>query len=392
LVHHGQYLFYLSAMRLPDVVRASGVTFRWRSFSLRTILQEMRCIPFADKPAKFAYIWRDIERRAAICGLSVGVPAPYLLKETYSPTGSRSEGGMGQEFVRAAYRRWFLLGEESGSEPNVSESLREVPPPPFATTKVTDNVYIFRYGNHQPMFVIAPDGVIATDPISLRRPAKPYIDAIQAVTKAPIKYVIYSHSHFDHTAGGRPFKDLGATFVAQRNAERRIAELNPPDVVVPDQVVDDRRVIRLGGTTLELNYVGKNHSNSTLVMRLPTERIIFTVDWIPIEGVQFRDMADTYVPDIEAGLKRVIAMDWETLIPGHPGPGGKQTGTKDNARDQLAYLQDLSAAVKKEVDAGKTYDEAMKDISLPKYESWPNYKAFLPMNIERYYDSWNRGI
>jgi len=61
--------------------------------------------------------------------------------------------------------------------------------PLTATTKVTDNVYIFRYGGYQAMFVVTPAGVIATDPISLRRPAKPYIDAIQAVTKAPIKYV-----------------------------------------------------------------------------------------------------------------------------------------------------------------------------------------------------------
>jgi glyoxylase-like metal-dependent hydrolase (beta-lactamase superfamily II) len=265
-------------------------------------------------------------------------------------------------------------------------------PPPFATTKVTDNVYIFRYGGHQSMFVVTPAGVIATDPISLRRPAKPYIDAIQAVTKAPIKYVIYSHSHFDHTAGGKPFKDLGATFIAQRNAKNRIAALKRPDVVVPDQVVDDKRIITLGGTTLELLYLGKNHSDSTLVMRLPKEKILFTVDWVPIQGVQFRGMADTYVPDIEAGLARLIALDWETLIPGHPGPGGKQTGTKDNAREQLAYLQDLSAAVKKEVDAGKSYDEAVKDITLPKYQAWPSYKAFLPMNIERYYDYWNRGI
>jgi glyoxylase-like metal-dependent hydrolase (beta-lactamase superfamily II) len=266
------------------------------------------------------------------------------------------------------------------------------PPPPTATTKVADNVYIFRYVGHQSMFIVTPAGVIATDPISLRRPAKPYIDAIQAVTKAPIKYVIYSHSHFDHTAGGQPFKDLGATFIAQRNAKERILELKPADVVLPDQVVDDRKVITLGGTTLELLYLGKNHSNSTLVMRLPKEKIIFTVDWIPIQGVQFRGMADTYVPDIEDGLKKVIAMDWETLIPGHPGPGGKQTGTKQNATDQLAYLEDLSAAVKKEVTDGKSYDEAVKDISLPKYAAWPNYKPFLPMNIERYYDFWNRGI
>jgi glyoxylase-like metal-dependent hydrolase (beta-lactamase superfamily II) len=266
-------------------------------------------------------------------------------------------------------------------------------PPPFATTKVTDNVYIFRYGGHQSMFIVTPAGVIATDPIGERRPAaKAYIEEIQKITKAPIKYVIYSHSHFDHIAGGQPFKDLGAVFVAHRNAKARIAALKPADVVVPDQEVDGKRNITLGGTTLELNYVGKNHSDSTLVMRLPKEKIIFTVDWIPIQGVQFRGMADTYVPDIEEGLKRVIGMDWETLIPGHPGPGGKQTGTKENAREELAYLQDLSAAVRQAVNENKSYADAQKEIKLPKYETWPNYGAFLPMNIERYFDFWNRGI
>src|SRR6266700_2013666 len=136
--------------------------------------------------------------------------------------------------------------------------------PPTATTKVdgTDNVYIFRYMGHQSMFIVTPDGVIATDPISERRPAKPYIDAIQAVSKAPIKYVIYSHSHFDHIAGGKPFKDMGATFIAHKNAKARIEALKPADVVMPDEVVDDLKLITLGGTTLELSYVGRNLSDS----------------------------------------------------------------------------------------------------------------------------------
>src|SRR5215212_2355098 len=98
-------------------------------------------------------------------------------------------------------------------------------PPPFATTKVTDNVYIFRFGGHQSMFIVTPQGVIATDPIGLRRPAaKTYIEEIEKITKAPIKYVIYSHSHFDHIAGGKPFKDKGAVFVAHQNAKTRIQQ------------------------------------------------------------------------------------------------------------------------------------------------------------------------
>src|SRR6201987_824667 len=268
-------------------------------------------------------------------------------------------------------------------------------PPTFATTKVdgTENVYIFRYLRHQSMFIVTPQGVIATDPIGLRRPAaKAYIEEIQKITKAPIKYVIYSHSHFDHIAGGQPFKDLGATFIAHKNAKVRIVALNPPDVVVPDQVVDDKRTITLGGTKLELIYLGKNHSDSTLVMRLPKEKIIFTVDWIPLETVPFRGMADTYLPDIMEGLKKVIAMDWDRLIPGHPGPDGRQIGTKDDARAALSYLQDLSAAVKHAADDHKCLAQAMREIKLPKYEKGANYDEYLPMNIERFCDFFSLGI
>jgi glyoxylase-like metal-dependent hydrolase (beta-lactamase superfamily II) len=280
----------------------------------------------------------------------------------------------------------------------VAAALAQAPspaPPLFSTTKVdgTDNVYIFRYNRHQSMFVVTPEGVIATDPIGLRRPAaQAYIEEIRKITPAPIKYVIYSHPHFDHIAGGQPFKDLGATFVAHRNAKDRIVALNAPDVVVPDEVVDGMRTINLGGTTLELIYLGNNHSNGNLVMRLPKERIIFTVDWIPLQSLPFRGMSDTYLPDIEDGLKQVIAMDWDRLIPGHPGPDGRQSGTKDDARTALGYLQDLSAAVKKAADEHKCLNDAVRDIKLPKYEKFANYDAYLPMNIERYCDFFSLGI
>jgi glyoxylase-like metal-dependent hydrolase (beta-lactamase superfamily II) len=75
----------------------------------------------------------------------------------------------------------------------------------------TDNyVYVFRYGNHQAMFVVSA-GVIATDPIGYGRPQAvvTYVDEIKKVTNQPIKYLIYSHHHFDHIAGGKPFKDAG---------------------------------------------------------------------------------------------------------------------------------------------------------------------------------------
>jgi glyoxylase-like metal-dependent hydrolase (beta-lactamase superfamily II) len=269
-------------------------------------------------------------------------------------------------------------------------------PPLFSTTKVegTDGVYIFRYQGHQAMFVVTPDGVIATDPIGERRPAAAaYIGEIRKITQAPIKYVVYSHSHFDHIAGGKPFKDLGAVFVAHKNTKSLLESRKAPDIVIPDQVVDDNGgKLEVGGTTLELLYLGKNHGDNSLIMRLPKEKIIFVVDFLPLSGTQFRAMADTYLPDQEESMKKILTMDWDRLIPGHPGAGGRQTGTKDDVKTDLDYMLDLSTAVKQAVDAGKNYVDAIRDIKLPKYENLPGYQQNLPGNIERYYDYWNRGI
>jgi glyoxylase-like metal-dependent hydrolase (beta-lactamase superfamily II) len=270
--------------------------------------------------------------------------------------------------------------------------------PQVSTKKVdgTDNVYVFRYGNHQSMFVVTSQGVIATDPISYQRPAKPYIDAIRAVTDKPIKYVIYSHHHYDHIAGGQPFKELGATFIAHARAKERFLELKKQnallaDVVMPDQVVDTKKTITLGGTSLELIFVGRNHSDNSLVMRLPKERLVFVVDFAPIESVPFRNIPDNASPlEYIASLKKLAALDWDRLIPGHPYAGGR-FGTKKDVEDDISYLEELSAEVKKAADAGKCFDTAMKEVKLPKYEKWANYDASLPGNVERFCYWWGRG-
>jgi glyoxylase-like metal-dependent hydrolase (beta-lactamase superfamily II) len=169
-------------------------------------------------------------------------------------------------------------------------------PPHISATKVdgTDNVYVFRYANHQSMFVVTPDGVIATDPISENRPAADaYLAEIRKLTQAPIRYVVYSHHHPDHIAGGKPFKDAGATFVAHSKAKERLTAMARPDIVIPDETVDDKRTLALGGTELELHFVGRNHSDNSLVMRLPKDRLIFTVDFIPVQAVNFRNMPDS---------------------------------------------------------------------------------------------------
>jgi len=158
--------------------------------------------------------------------------------------------------------------------------------PQIQTTKVdgTDNVYIFRNGNAQSMFIVTKEGVIATDPIGYGRPTagQDYINEIRKITQAPIRYLIYSHHHFDHIAGGKPFKDAGATIIAHKNAKKRLTAINDPHTALPDRYVGDNATIRLGGTTLELRYLGPSHSDTNIVMRLPREKIIFLVDTVPV--------------------------------------------------------------------------------------------------------------
>ena len=267
------------------------------------------------------------------------------------------------------------------------------PAPAYATTRVADNVYVFRYGGAQSMFVVTPAGVIATDPIAFQRPqaAEAYLAEIRRITTAPIRYLIYSHHHYDHSAGGKPFKDAGAAVVAHRNARARLEVLKSPDVVMPDMVVDERSTLELGGTRVDLIYVGRNHSDDSIVVLLPKEKILFAVDFVPVQAVMFRDMPDGYLPDWFASIDRVLALDWTTLIPGHPGPGGRM-GTKDDVRAVKEYLTDLSNATRELASQGKCFDEAMRTLKLPKYEGWSGYAQYLPGNIERFCEFWARGI
>lgn len=126
----GSTYTYLSVIRLKEVEEKFGVKFSWQPFSVRKIMLEMDNVPFPPtKQVKADYMWRDIERRAYSYGFEAKVPAPYPLKKfdfANSVAVLGAQEGWCAEYVSATYRRWFVDGLEPGSEPNVSESLREI--------------------------------------------------------------------------------------------------------------------------------------------------------------------------------------------------------------------------------------------------------------------------
>ena len=125
-------------------------------------------------------------------------------------------------------------------------------------------------------------------------------------------------------------------------------------------------------------------------MRLPREKIVFIVDTIPVASMPGRGFIDIYPLETEEFIKQVLAMDWDRMIPGHPGPGGR-LGTKQDAQNLLALMQEASAEIRTAAREGKCWDAVEKEFKLPKYESWPGYANGLPFIARRYCGLWGRG-
>jgi glyoxylase-like metal-dependent hydrolase (beta-lactamase superfamily II) len=258
-------------------------------------------------------------------------------------------------------------------------------PPLGEASQIAEGVYAYRYGNYQSMFVVTADGVIVTDPINAAA-AKGYLAEIRKITAAPIRYVVYSHHHFDHIAGGALFKEAGAQFVAQRNARPQLERLKNPAVVMPDQYVDERMTLNVGGTRVDLLYVGRNHTDNSLVMLVPAQKIIYAADFIPVRELIWRGIFDAYYDEWMVSLDRVLELDWTQLIAGHPRQSG--VGSKEDVRALKQYMIDLKEVVRVAAGEGKCFDTAMRDIKLPKYEQWQRYREFLPLNVERLCHYW----
>jgi glyoxylase-like metal-dependent hydrolase (beta-lactamase superfamily II) len=259
-------------------------------------------------------------------------------------------------------------------------------------TRIAENVYVFRSMNHQTLFIVTDEGVIAADPIGQTNPQAPelYRAAIAAVTDQPVRYVVYSHDHQDHNEGGAVFADE-AQFVAHRLAAEKIAAR--PDSQagrspVPTELVDDVLTLELGGERVELLYMGRNHSDNSLVLFYPARRILFGVDFLRVNNLpspatlrltQPPEAVDLYLDEWIESLRRVEELDFDVLVPGHP----PLTGTKADVRLLREYLEDSRAAFVAARDRGVAPDsEAMVaelDAALaPKYGQVGGYANSVP--------------
>jgi len=248
------------------------------------------------------------------------------------------------------------------------------PQPQREIIQIKGDLYRFRNAGHFSVFLVTPAGIMATDPIDGDAARWLKAELVKRFAK-PVRYLIYSHDHADHISGGEVFAD-SAVVIAHDAAKAAIIRERRP-TAVPDLSFNDRLTIELGGKKVELSYLGKNHSDNSIVMRFPDERVLFAVDFIPVRSLPYRDFPDGFIDDWIESLKKADELDFDILAPGHG-----ELGKKEDVRAMRVYLEELRDQVAQQLQSGKSIDEIKQLVTMEKYASWDNFKQYLPLNID----------
>ena len=250
--------------------------------------------------------------------------------------------------------------------------------PQRAITPIAGDLYRFQNQFHFSVFLVTPQGIVVTDPIDAAAAQWLKAELAKRFPGKPIRYLIYSHSHADHIAGGEVFAD-SATAVAHERAKARIVEEKVP-TAAPQLTFSERMSIELGGKTVELYYLGRNHSDNLIVMRFPKEKTLFAVDIVAPKRLPYRDFPDGHLDDWIVTLETIEGMDFDILAPGHGSLGGKA-----DVAEHRRYLELLRERVKREMEAGKSLDEIKRSVKMSEYESWGSYRDWVELNVEGMY-------
>ena len=253
--------------------------------------------------------------------------------------------------------------------------------PDYETTRLAEGVYQFRYQSHNAMFVVTGEGVVALDPISVEA-ARIYKEEIGRVTSEPIVAIVYSHHHADHITGAAELATNVPIYAHQLCYDNLVAEPSP-DIPLPNRAFSDEMMLRIGGKAIHLIYLGRNHSDNSIVAHLPDQGIIFAVDFVSNDRVGYRDLSGFFLPDLWESLERMQQLEYDLAIFGHGEPG-----TKSDVYEQINYWTDLRETVESMIRAGLSEDAAVEAIELPAYSDWSGYENWFNMNartVYRYY-------
>jgi len=249
-------------------------------------------------------------------------------------------------------------------------------------TQIGPGYYTFRYAGTRNIFLITDAGVIVSDPISPAA-AKAMRAEIAKLTDKPVKYVVYSHQHWDHIRGGRLFKDEGAKFVSHEKCVAHFADLPHPEVVMPDVTFRGRRHdLELGGRTLELRYLGVNHGDCLIVMTPAHVDVPHIVDLVTAGGMPLPHMSDYSLHHWVRSLRELEGWGFTQWVGGH----GIALAPTSRITERREYLEALMAETKRELDAGTPSDKIPDVVAgrlSERFRHLRNFDAYVRDNVRR---------
>jgi glyoxylase-like metal-dependent hydrolase (beta-lactamase superfamily II) len=258
-----------------------------------------------------------------------------------------------------------------------SEDSRDFSKVEVKVTKVAGQVYViedataeFSGGNIG--VSVGPDGIVLIDdkfaPLASKIEA-----ALKSISDKPVRYIINTHFHGDHTDGNTVFGPKSVV-IAHDNTRKRMAagrgiEHPPaPAAALPVITFDDKLSIHLNGEDIRAVHLPSAHTDTDVVIFFPKSNVVHLGDEFFNGMFPFIDTdGGGSVKGLIANLTRLLPQlpAGAKLIPGH-GP----VATAKELRAFLTMLEQTSAFVEAGIKAGKTVDQLKQDRSLAKYDSW----------------------
>jgi cyclase len=267
--------------------------------------------------------------------------------------------------------------------------------------KIKDGIYVYVGNNFNSNcgIVLTHEGVVLIDSGHNPTDSLRILDAVKKISPLPIRFLIDTEPHPDHTTGHFVFSPP-ATVIAHEGATEsminreketpgRIEKLAgvSPEMrkaldgyrFVPPQIeYRGKMTLNLGERTFELLYLKGVHSEADTAVWLPRERVLFSASGIVVD--QFNILRPfVTIPDILAASKMMKALNPEIVVPGHGTPG-----TVKIFDDTEKYYALLVERVGKMVGEGKSLDQIKKDLKMPEYDHWATKERF-PTNVEAAY-------
>src|SRR5580693_5043757 len=230
-------------------------------------------------------------------------------------------------------------------------------PPKLTLNKVKDDLYEIEGDGGNVAVYVTNEGVILVDD-KYEADYDGIMAKVKSITNQPIKYILSTHYHADHSGGNTRFSSV-AEIISTANARAGIVEKkqsNAPPNMVPARVTfTQEAAVNLGGKEVRARYFGRGHTNGDAVIYFPALRTIHTGDLMAGTSPLIDYPGGGSVVEWTKTLDEAMKLDFDTVIPGH----GAVT-TKDSLlayRNNVEKLRNRAAGL---IHEGKSQDEVGK--------------------------------